>query len=316
MEERFLPDGCGKYPAAWSYTPADDTIVRAYEEATATRTPASPKFTKQYQSLFGALLHAVKFRPEIAAALGLAGTCLTFPTEALYAALVRILVYLVRTRNVGCTFSRHARDAKTIRARADSNWSTTRSTTGFVILLAAATISAASRRQHCISMSSCEAELIALAECAIELIYVRSLLAFIGHVQDGPIEVATDNKGAYDLCHRFTSAQNSRHIDRKLFKMRELRGAGEVVVRHIPTADNCADLFTKILSRQPFEKHRKEVLNLSGDGTETAARAAGSDEKGGSASASTSCRAGGVVQHGAREASGPTREGDGAPAEP
>ena len=65
-----------------------------------------------------------------------------------------------------------------------------------------------------------------------------------------------------------TSAQNSRHIDRKLFKMRELRGAGEVVVRHIPTADNCADLFTKILSRQPFEKHRKVVLN-SGAGEST-----------------------------------------------
>ena len=47
--------------------------------------------------------------------------------------------------------------------------------------------------------------------------------------------------------------------------MRELRGAGRVVVRHIPGETNPADLFTKILSRQPFEKHRKTVLNLPGD---------------------------------------------------
>ena len=47
--------------------------------------------------------------------------------------------------------------------------------------------------------------------------------------------------------------------------MRELRGAGEVTVDHVPTDDNPADLFTKILSRQPFEKHRKTVLNLPGD---------------------------------------------------
>ena len=67
------------------------------------------------------------------------------------------------------------------------------------------------------------------------------------------------------MCHRYTSAQNSRHVDRKLFKMRELRGAGEVTVDHVPTDDNPADLFTKILSRQPFEKHRKTVLNLPGD---------------------------------------------------
>ena len=50
-----------------------------------------------------------------------------------------------------------------------------------------------------------------------------------------------------------------------MFKMRELRGAGRVVVRHIPGVSNPADLFTKILDRQSFEKHRKTVLNLPGD---------------------------------------------------
>ena len=64
-------------------------------------------------------------------------------------------------------------------------------------------------------MSSCKAELVALADCAIELIYIRELLFFIGHEQEGQLNAYTDNKGAYDLCHRFTSAQNSRHVDRK-----------------------------------------------------------------------------------------------------
>lgn len=50
----------------------------------------------------------------------------------------------------------------------------------------------------------------------------------------------------------------------KLFKMRELRGAGECEVRHIPTEVNSADIFTKILSRQLFERHRRRVLNLTG----------------------------------------------------
>ena len=76
------------------------------------------------------------------------------------------------------------------------------------------------------------------------------------------MSVGTDNKGAYDLCHRFTSAQNSRHIDRKLFKMRELRGLGVVSVKWVPTEDNTADIFTKVLNRQPFEKHRRAIFNL------------------------------------------------------
>ena len=98
-------------------------------------------------------------------------------------------------------------------------------------------------------MSSCEAELNALAECAIELIHVSAMLAHIGHEQESTIECSTDNKAAYDLCHRFTSAQNSRHIDRKMFKMCELLGAGIVTVSHVGTEHNPADLFTKILSR-------------------------------------------------------------------
>ena len=87
------------------------------------------------------------------------------------------------------------------------------------------------------------------------------VLSFLGYNSDGPVEVETDNKGAYDLCHRYASAQHSRHIDRKLFKMRELRGAGVVTVKYVPTDENTADIFTKILARQPFEKHRKVVLN-------------------------------------------------------
>ena len=85
--------------------------------------------------------------------------------------------------------------------------------------------------------------------------------------------MCTDSQSAYNLCHRFTSAQGSRHIDRKVFKMRELRGSGVVTVRHIPGDQNPADLFTKVLSRQPFEKHRKVVMNLPGDtGAEHARR--------------------------------------------
>ena len=40
--------------------------------------------------------------------------------------------------------------------------------------------------------------------------------------------------------------------------------------KYIPTDEDTADLFTKVLKRQPFEKHRKVVLNLPGQGTASA----------------------------------------------
>ena len=97
---------------------------------------------------------------------------------------------------------------------------------------------------------------------AIELIHLVAVITFLGHEIAEAVEVCTDSKAAYDLCHRFTTSQNSRHVDRKMFKMRELRGAGVVSLKHIPGETNPADLFTKILTRQVFEKHRKFVLNL------------------------------------------------------
>jgi len=216
-------------------------------------------------SLFGALLHACKWRPDICCALQICGSCMSFANEEIYSHLMRVLVYLGRTRTLGTCYSAHAEEARKLIVYADANWSVTRSTTGFCILLAGGAVATASRRQHCITMSTCEAELVALADAAIELLYIKGLAEFIGHKDDDPIEVRTDSKSAYDLCHRFTSAQNSRHVDRKLFKMRELRGLGVVNVRHIPGDTNPADMFTKILSRQPFERHRKKVMNLSGD---------------------------------------------------
>ena len=124
----------------------------------------------------------------------------------------------------------------------------------------------------------------ALAECAVELLFLRELLMFLGHdVSDGVV-VRTDSKSAYDLCHRFSAAQHTKHIDRKMFKMRELRGSGKVKLQHIPGKTNPADLFTKILPRADFERYRAFILNLvasEGDGVLRARAAAGGVNAGG-----------------------------------
>ena len=267
MVDRYLENDispCKERPASWGYIPADESLVRAYEAATTHRAAAPPKLFQAYNSLVGSLRHAVKYRPEISAAMDLLGCCLTFPTEELLDCAKHVLVYLGRTRKMGTTYSKHAPNASKLTALADANWRHTRSTSGYCIFLGGACIASCCRRQGCIAMSTTEAELVALAECAIELISLKGVLETLGYEVDGPIDVGTDNKGAYDLCHRYTSAQHSRHIDRKLFKMREMRGAGQVQVRYVPTNDNTSDIFTKILARQLFEKHRRTVLNLAG----------------------------------------------------
>ena len=86
MVDRYLDNDisqCKERPASWGFTPADDTLTRAYEAAINDRTTAPPKLFQAYNSLVGSLRHAVKYRPEISAAMDLLGCCLTFPTEEL-----------------------------------------------------------------------------------------------------------------------------------------------------------------------------------------------------------------------------------------
>ena len=96
-----------------------------------------------------------------------------------------------------------------------------------------------------------------------QILFIYELLMFLGHEIEGAVSVKTDSKSAYDLCYRYSAAQHTKHIDRKVFKMRELRGAGKVELEHMPGKANPADLFTKILGRTDFEKHRSLVLNLA-----------------------------------------------------
>ena len=125
------------------------------------------------------------------------------------------------------------------------------------------------------------------------MLYVRSVLNDLGHVfvdsdvsastadveahrlvhaaleatqaaaatEHGPTLVGTDNKGAYDLCHRATVGRHSRHVERKVFKMRELRFAGKVKVELVPTKDNASDMLTKALDEHTFARHRDTIMN-------------------------------------------------------
>ena len=61
------------------------------------------------------------------------------------------MLSIIHTYIHACTLGDQA---SKLQAFADSNWAVTRSVTGFVIMLAGASILAVSRRQHCITMSS------------------------------------------------------------------------------------------------------------------------------------------------------------------
>ena len=69
-----------------------------------------------------------------------------------------------------------------------------------------ATVSYGSKRQHCIAMSSTEAEIMAASQAALEVCYARGLLAEMGMPLDGPTVLYVD-KGYHAMGMAVASEQ-------------------------------------------------------------------------------------------------------------
>ena len=71
-----------------------------------------------------------------------------------------------------------------------------------------------------------------LRQVSLHCVHPASGLERIMH---GPLEVDTDSKSAYDLCHRHSAGDSSRHVQRREWKMRELQFNSAVRLRLVTT---------------------------------------------------------------------------------
>ena len=119
----------------------------------------------------------------------------------------------------------------------DSNFATDvndrRSTTGYIITLGGSIISWKSKKQGSTTLSSTEAEYVALSQCACELKFLVMLLKEIRKRIKLPIILREDNTGAIFLTNNDVMSQRTKHIDTRYHFVRELVAKGELIVKYI-----------------------------------------------------------------------------------
>ena len=219
-----------------------------------------PALHKRYQSLVGALLYcATNTRPDIAFAVGMLCRAMSCPTSELMKAAERVLAYLIRNKNVGL---RYAASERPLFGMTDSDWAVRQSTSGWVFILSSAAISWGSKRQPCVALSSCEAEIIAASEASKEAVYLKRFARELESFEGDSIELFEDNKGARDLSYNPEHHTRTKHIDRRHFFVREMVEEGEIVVPYVKSDDNLADFFTKPLTAKKFFSLRNKIMNL------------------------------------------------------
>ena len=103
----------------------------------------------------------------------------------------------------------------------------------------------------------------AASQAAAEIMYFRGILRELGRELE-PTVLYVDNQGAIELAKDSRSCKRSRHIERRYLKVRELVADGEIVVKHVSSRENHADMFTKPLDHEDFGSH---FSALSGGGS-------------------------------------------------
>lgn len=126
------------------------------------------------------------------------------------------------------------------------------SVTGYAFFVLGNLVSWKSQLQRVVALSTTEAEFIALTEGAKESIWLKGFVTDLGIVLD-ETEVYCDNSGAVQLSKNSMFHERTKHINVKLYFIRDLVNSGEVKVNWTDTAANPADMLTKSLPGSKFE---------------------------------------------------------------
>ena len=124
-----------------------------------------------------------------------------------------------------------------------------RSRSGIVITLNGAAVLWLSKCQTCVAMSTCEAEYIALSQCAQEAVWTRSILKFLGAPQDDPMVVHEDNEAAAAIASgdAENTIKRTKAVDIRYHYTRGKVELGEIRVIPCRTDHMLADVLTKCL---------------------------------------------------------------------
>jgi hypothetical protein len=135
-----------------------------------------------------------------------------------------------------------------------------KSRSGHVFMMAGAAVTWYCKKQPVVALSSTEAEFYALSEAVKESLWIRQLLNEIGLTLNDPTVVHQDNMSTMAIALNPIQHQRVKHIDVKVYFLRDHLDKRHVKLVYCPTEDMIADIFTKAL---PMSSHRK-FTNLLG----------------------------------------------------
>lgn len=179
------------------------------------------------------------------------------------AAAKRIIRYLIQAKDNGIRYTFNENSQHELIGYSDSDYAndldTRRSTTGYIFTLNGSPVTWSSQRQQTVALSTTEAEYMAACEATKEAIWLRQLMKDIQEPFEQP-KLLVDNQSAIRLGKNPEFHKRTKHIEVKYHFIREKVRSGEIVIEYVNTEDQMADILTKPLPKQRFNKLKDNLL--------------------------------------------------------
>uniref|UniRef100_A0AAV1UWV9 Integrase catalytic domain-containing protein n=1 Tax=Peronospora matthiolae TaxID=2874970 RepID=A0AAV1UWV9_9STRA len=212
---------------------------------------SASKVDVPFREAVGALMHlTTATRPDIAFAVSFVSRFMEKPQEEHWVAVKRIFRYLQGTKMHGICYKPSAKID--FRGYSDADWAgdlaDRKSTSGYVFMLLGAPVSWGSKKQPSVSLSTSEAEYIALSLAIQEGKWINRLLCEIMAAanEEGPeLVIREDNQSCIKMTKNPVNHGRAKHIDIKYHHIRDGVKRGEVKLEYCETTLMLADIMTK-----------------------------------------------------------------------
>lgn len=226
------------------------------------KAPEDKELVTKCRQLIGSLMYAMLgTRPDICFAVSYLSRFQDCANEDVWKGLKRILRYVKGTIGLKLIFKK-GEDIPLV-GFTDADWGgdqhDRKSTSGYIMMVYGCTVSWSSTKQQCVSLSSTEAEYIALAKGISEGCWIKNLMCEI-NLKCNKIEFFEDNQSAIHISKNPEQHKRMKHVDLKYHFVRDKVEQGIVNLKYIPTDNQLADICTKPLARIKFEKFRKQFV--------------------------------------------------------
>jgi hypothetical protein len=225
------------------------------------QSPMSPKQEMEMrnvpyaQAIGSALWPIMVYRADAAAAIGILSQFIQNPGRVHWQALKTLIAYLGTTKHLWLSMG-GSENVDGV-GYCDSDWAEQpgrHSISGYCFKMGMGCVTWSSKKQNLISLSSTEAEYIAQNHAAREALWLRTFLAEINGESEQTMTLWSDNQGAMDMAKDPKFHSRTKHIDIRYHFIREVVADEKIELEYIATENNPADILTKPLTNDEFER--------------------------------------------------------------